>query len=515
MSNIFSRFIMFFDFICCKVHILYYLIKYMNSHFNFLIEQFLRTFCEQFTARDVSKFFSSFGLKTSTKDCAEFLDSNPLVFSLEGGKYITRAGAFTNYIFSIKPTVQEFEQGILVLGSRCVPFVDSEMYSFNLTLSLSGRKLRKKVGHFDCDLAIDIFQLFGEEYAPQYIASDPANEDLDFVKRDFELPNNVYLTGYDISNFISSGELKKGDRLLCTVTNWDKGVVELSILNDGENFFDRGPEGSMRLLWYKNLEEALFESFERMGPCSTIDDQLAPVFFENSYELSNSNCGSVEEYLNRYAKRVSIEHFGVETRLWYKGQEVPAVGKWNIDDLDILGRLPAGVEQIYLIPPEIIEQYLQNMLYNRRKSLDSVLKDMYPEDYIFHKDEKNYILSLLKKKSNELSSSYNWFADQRTGEVRSQALELFKRVNYLIFRIDCSKDAIKDFPQQELVILTQLYSHLFRIFQSLEEGECTDEDCEALLISLDGMRWNFEDIRESLEDALEEQNTVKFKVVKK
>ncbi len=489
----------------------------MDAAAKMFTDQFLRNFCGKFTARELSRFFSSIGVRASAKECEQFLENCPWVFELENGGFITKAGAFTGHIFSIKPTTVEYEQKMLILGGRCIPFVDSEIPSHELSLQIDDYFLPTKVGVFDSDLAIDMFLLYGEEYAPQYIASDPANQDIDFVNRDFELPNNVHLTGFDISILIDAYKMKKGDRLLCTVKNWDEGIIEIKVVHDGENFFDCGLDGSKRLLWYKNLEEALLESFETIGPCGTIEEQLGTVFFEKSFELSTVYCGSVEEYLSRYSKNIGIEHFGVETRLWYKGHEVPAIGKWNYDELDILGNLilKENVDPVYTVPPEVIDQYLQNMYYHRKSSLEELIEEIYPIDYVFHKDEKKYIINTLKKRNEKLSAKYNWFADQSLGLIREQALLIFKDVNYLVYRIDAPSHSLKNFPQQELVVLTQLYSHVFRILQSIGEGLCAEDEYESLLLSLDGMRWNLEDIKEPLESALSEQEFSKFKVVKR
>ena len=197
-----------------------------------IVSRFLRTFEDKFTVRDLVKFFSMVGVKVSAQECHIYLDDNPFVFALEDGSYITRAGAFTGEIFSIRPTAQEFEQGVLVPGSRCMPFVDSEMVSSAMHFYIDGNRLPKKVGTFDCDTAIDMFQLYGEEYAPQYIASDPANRNLDMMSREFDLPNKVNLTGLDMDILINKYGMQLGDRIMCSVSNWDAGIISVLVVRD-------------------------------------------------------------------------------------------------------------------------------------------------------------------------------------------------------------------------------------------------------------------------------------------
>ncbi|MBP5747692.1 MAG: hypothetical protein J6W63_04925, partial [Treponema sp.] len=105
-------------------------------------------------------------------------------------------------------------------------------------------------------------------------------------------------------------------------------------------------------------------------------------------------------------------------------------------------------------------------------------------------------------------------ADQDCGEVRAKALGLFSKVNELVFSIDSSSDSMGKFPQQERVVLTQLYSHLVRILHSVAENDHVEEDRAALLLSLEGMEWNFEDICDVLREAVLSQKTNRFKIVR-
>lgn len=494
----------------------YLITSKMNTKNQTLTDKFLRSFTGYFTVHDMGKFFSEIGVKATKRDCMQYLEECPWVFCLENGKYITKAGAFTGEIFSIRLTPEEYEKKIFIPGSRCIPFVDSEIISGTLSFYFYGKLLPRKIETFTADKAIDFFLLYGEEYAPQYIASDPANSDIDMVERDFELPGSVHLTGIDISLLIDKYGFKLGDRLVCAVQDWDKGRIYVKIIHDGENHFNRGFQGSARLEWYDTLERLLLESFDRMGPCGSMEEQLSNVFFENIESLCIPTCGSIEEYLNQYAKNVGLEHFGVETRLWFKGKEVPAVGPWNCGDLDAIDAEvksnPSFVS--FTLTPELIDQYLLDMHYRRENDYKELLEKIYPEDYLFQSDQKFYILEMLKERDRLISKEYNWFADQGVGEVRRLSLELFTRVNALVYKIDCSTSAIQELPQQELVILTQLYGHLYRILHSIQESESLEKDASALLLSIDGMKWNFEDIREPLEAAVEKQRCNRFKVIK-
>ncbi|MBQ2315333.1 MAG: hypothetical protein II187_10600 [Treponema sp.] len=483
-------------------------------------DQFLRTYCNVFTARELEKYCAHAGIRVSSQEVTEYLETSPLVFRLERGRYLTKAGAFTGELFSIKPTVQEFDQRILIPGDRCLPFVDSEMASSALSFCTNERRLPIKTGEFDADSAIDMFMLFGEEYAPQYIAADPANSREDFLRTDFDMPNRVKLTGVDLTPLIEKQGMQRGDRLLCYVEDWNAGVVNVMVMHDGNNTFDCGERGERRLEWYTMLENALLESFQQDGPCTTIEEQLSFVFFEYREQLCVPDSGSVEEFLNRYAKKVGIGQFGVETRLWRKGEDVPAVGPWNSASLDAVEQRAQALQRLergmtyFVVQPEVLDQYILDMYYHHGADLQALIDRIYPSDYTFHRGERAYVMLNMSQRDAILQKSYNWFSDQATGRVREEAVALMTKVNALMYRIDCCLGPVKDLPQQELVILSQLYSHLLRILQSVARDEYIEEDFASLMLSLEGMRWNFEDIEGVLNAALDEQHRSSFKVMK-
>ena len=267
------------------------------------------------------------------------------------------------------------------------------------------------------------------------------------------------------------------------------------------------------------FENLLLDSFNTIGPCSSIEEQLADVFFENRKTLCVPYCGSVEEYLNKNAKKVGIEYFGVETRLWNKGKQVPAVGKWNELQMEFVGKAAAKMNvqksSFYMIPDFVFDQYILDMFYSKSEDKNSLVKKIYPQEINFSQEELKSINLHLEERNAILRRDYNWFADQTLGNVRQQALDLYTKVSFLVYEIDTSNVDLKNYPQQELVILSQLYSHLTRILESVASDNSVEEESEAILLSLDGMRMNFEDIADELRYAVSEQKRNQFKIVKK
>lgn len=484
-----------------------------------LAEKFLRTYVKPFTAKDMKKVLNSIGFSASLEDAEDFLCSSPNVLELEDGWFITHAGAFTGEIFSIVPTAAEARQGVFVPGDRCMPFVESDRISSTLRFYVKGKKVPSKVGVFDSDDAIDMFMLYGEEYAPQYIATDPANKDMDLLSQDFELPNTVRLTGLDLGYLSEKYGYKKGDRILCCVTDWNAGKLNMMVLHSDETRFDKGEVGEQRIEWFAELEKKLLECFEKRGPMASIEEQLVTVFFENRRSLCVPYCGSMEEFLFKHTGKIGFEHYGVETRLWRKGEEVPAFGKWNSTLAVLNNELTKSISfaeyTISSIPEFVYDQIILDALYQKKEdfvkyALDFVCRDDFSLDDV----QLQKIILSLKERYAILQKDYNWFADQLLGPVRKKALELYGSVSSLVRKIDFLGELILNLPGQEVVVLAQLHGHLLRMIETIASDPSSEENADALVLSLDGMSWKFEDIEGILEASLAKEKQSQFKVIK-
>lgn len=481
-----------------------------------LLQAFLQNFKDVFSLKSYCALMEELGIKVSTREVRQILEDSTNVFSLGNDKYITKAGVFSGAVFSIKPTLKEFEQKAVAIGGRCIPFVDGENFFYGISFYNNGRKLKSKTGTFDSDFAMSIFKLYGLEYAPQYIAADPANAELNISQNDFQLPKKVNLTCFDLAPLIKNGGFKFNDRLICTVEDWCCGKIDVRIEHEEDCSFGRGKSADKRLGWYNKVEEHLLEQFERKGPMSCMEEQLACLFFENMEDLSVDYCGSIEEYLERYARKVDIEDFGVETRLWRKGETVPAVGKWNYSQMagaDRKSILSHDYEEIvFEIPGFIYDESILDMFYRRENNFSCIIERLFLSHQLFSEDCRNELLLLLKKRSCILVKDYNRFADRIAGRLRQKALVLYSKVVDLVYRIDSENLNLELLPQQELVTLSQLLGHLTGLIQSITNRDNLERDAQNISLSLDGMAWNFESVREELEQELERQHSGRFKV---
>jgi hypothetical protein len=476
-----------------------------------LLNRFLRTYRDAFSARELSRMLANAGVKASVSEAADYLESDPLVFPLEQKMYMTRSGAFTGQLFSFMLLQTEIEQRVFVPGDRCMPFVDNDMLSCFLHFEYNGVELPRCTIETDCNTAVEFYTLYGDEYASQYIAADPVNKELNLVEHDFELPPRVKMTAVSLDRIIDETGFTKGDRLLCRVRDWDKGIVELyPVITHKQNPYQVSESDIERQKWNTLMENALLDSFDRMGPCASMEEQLANVFYEHRRELCTPQCGSIIEFLMS-SKKVSMELFGVETRLWRKGEDVPAVGNWN--KADLCAGTDCAVPQ-YDLPDYVIDSFITDELYEKKDDISALVNRMLPDSIELSLEEKKFFTLHIISRNDILRKKYNWFADFVLGSLRHRALDLYAQVGSLVYKVDLAGNNLEQFPQQELVTLSQLFTHITHILDTItNDASGAVEDADAIQLSLEGMEYNFEDIQDDLSAAADELRSARFKII--
>jgi hypothetical protein len=489
--------------------------KVMKVQAETLINRFLRTYRNIFSDKDFARMLVKMGIRASHEECEDYLNTNSCIFALKGNLYITRAGAFTNQFFSFKPTRKEVEQNIFVAGGRCMPFVDPEVLPSSLSFLYKGEELPQRIVELDSASAADMFALYGEEFASQYIAADPANAGIDLAAQNFELPPKVKLTGNSLESLVKYCGFRFGDRILCRVINWDLGSIEIMPVKRDDNPMRIQSDDLERQIWYNCLEKKLLESFDLTGPCSSIEEQLAVVFLDNSKKLCIPECGSVEEFLLQ-SRKVSYELFGVETRLWHSGEEVPAVGEWNeIEDKTCADNAEMMLLNNLSMPDYILDSYIKDQLFHKKYEPEEIISFLIPDSIHLAAEEHRFLLLHINSRHDILKKTYNWFADFSSSAIRQRALTLYRESGSLIFEIDRSATNLKQYPQQELVILSQIFSHVMRILEMVElNQETTPEDIDEIQLSLEGMECNFDGISNELIDMVETERRNGFVVIK-
>ena len=500
----------------------------MDFKTNTIIEEYLTEQLDVFTPDEFYKYLKSKGAKVNKANAAEILHVSDYVFPLVNNEFVTKAGVFTGRWFSFKPSREEIEKGKIIIGHRCMPFVNPDVPPDGICVMSDGNVVESVAETFSMNLAMDTFALYGEGYILPYIFNDRNNTSLPLSSVQYSMPQEIKLTAWPLAKIGGSEALKYGDRVLCRVINWNDGVVEMHVQPGGLSEYVISDEAVQREEWYTHFENGLLESFDRHGPASSIEEQLSFLFLENQEQLCIRNCGSTEEFL-AHTSKIGFEPYGVESRIWRKGQAVPYTGKWNGLDFE---RGTLLTDMALTLTPRVIDAILEDRIYDKRRGkgnsarenadkgkadedFEDVIKTIFPNMAMISPAERRLVLLNIEKRNDILEKMYNQFSDYPIAEMRKRILKLFTRVSELFCAIGGSGVSADNFPQQELVILSQLYSHAVRLLEEVENVYMRASfPADDVSLSLDGMEETFDDISSTLYSALECNRFKGFEIVK-
>ncbi|MCR4940146.1 MAG: hypothetical protein K5930_08595 [Treponemataceae bacterium] len=467
----------------------------------FEVEIFLRQRLTTFTVKNLSQYLEKKGYLSIPDNFKLYVDAHPNVFKVSKNRYISRAGCFTGRYFAIKPTQYEIENGILIPGDRCMPFVDTEMLPDELTFFVNKVPVEKRVGEFPLAELLKHYNLYGEEYSAQYLAMDSCNADKNFAENDFLLPSIMKLTVLDMEKYYREWDFSYGDWIRLCVVDWNEGLLFMEPRCERKkNRFEETAAEQERITWNKTLETAIEKSLHLYGPRNSIEEQLAFVFFNNMLSLTGAECGSVEDFLNQ-SDKIGLTEYGVESRLWFLGEDVPAAGKWGVEP----EAQPVTEGTLYdtfklPIPEFMLEAYIRDSLYLKENDSAGILPRIIEDCGYLNKWQESLLLLRLHKQREQICKKYNWFADYEVGEVRHKALELYSRLLTLVCRLDRCPVPVQNMPQHELIVLSQLFGHTAKLISGLLfQRNITDKELDSSRLSVEGMEYSFEDIKPTLE----------------
>ena len=479
-----------------------------------LLDNYFSSQLGLFKVEDLCKYLRGKGVRITKTQALDLLNNSSSVFALVDDMFITRAGVFTGRYFSFKPTKEEVQKGYVILGHRCMPFINPDTPPDRIRLiNQDYDPIEPEAVVFSMNLAMDVFALYGEGYVIPYILNDLSNTDVTIASLKYNMPSEVKLTAWPLKMLTGGKKFHYGDRLLCKVVDWEADLVQVNVLYSG-SAATLSAADMEREEWYYVFENGLLNSFEKSGPASSIEEQLAILFLENYGELCTENCGSAEEFL-QHTKKIGFSPYGVESRIWRTGETVPYIGPWNED----YSSKALFSEMSMIFSTEIVNCYLKNRIYEsqhlkKEQTLEELCHKIFPPAFKITASEFKLLLLNIEKSNAIISESYNQFAEYKIAPVRNRVINLFSEIVSLLCAIGNSGLKLKIFPQQELVILTQLFSHSYKIIEDMEDIYSAEHfPVEDISLSLEGMEETFDDVGEILRQSLEVNTYNNIKIV--
>ena len=454
-----------------------------------------------FSAKQLQQKMQKFGANISIKTLRLWLQDDINVFQLEKDVYITKTGCFTGREFGIKPSKYEIDHNILIVGHRCVPFIDGDVLPFEIGFSFGQKTLNYVRKNILTSEVIQHHKIFGEENFLQYVMYDPSNEDSDFSINGFELPSMMDFTVLDMEDFYKQNNFEYGDWIHARVINYVDSKVSLEAdCRHNYNPFEQSVFDEKKEDWNKVFESTLMENLKKFGPRSCIEEQLMFHFINSMFELSVPHAGCVEEYL-KTSQKIGFCEFGVESRLWILNEEISDSKNWvgkSVAESENSVSEVMGLQ----ISDEIIDAFILDALFKKEEDWSNIIDRIYESDY-GNTMEIEITKLLLKNKFPILKRKYNWFADYEIANLRAEVLKIFKKTHNLYKKIESSQTQVDDYNQQDLITFMQLYSHIKKMIESLVLADDIDQSSiSAAYSSLDGMNYTFEEIQGVLNEVL-------------
>jgi hypothetical protein len=186
---------------------------------------FLENVTEPFTLDDICAFVRLVDPKHSNRlnaETASFIETRHMAFPLEGKRWISRRGAFERVRFVINPTRLEIANGILIPGHRLLPFANPVLLpqEYRFRWKAANSRISSEIPYTTAESPPEDFYpfytLYGEEYAPQYVARDNPENEAAFNLDPYDDPCEVSIHTLDMRNIYRECAFVPGDHF-CSI----------------------------------------------------------------------------------------------------------------------------------------------------------------------------------------------------------------------------------------------------------------------------------------------------------
>jgi hypothetical protein len=210
---------------------------------------------------------------------------------LDGRQWVSRRGCFENVPFVISPTKLELLNGILIPGHRCIPFANPAVLPNEYKFFWQGKEVPCTTTEGPPGEFYPYYYIFGEEYAPQYVARDNPENETAFNYDPYEDPPEVSIHTLDMRNIFREAAFVPGDRFVVRTKDWKEGHFELEKV--GKSAWSQAD----LFAWFEAAEGGFEDSFALLGPGTSTEEQIAYAYWYGGKRIRELPAYSLEEFL--------------------------------------------------------------------------------------------------------------------------------------------------------------------------------------------------------------------------
>ncbi|MDR2842457.1 MAG: plasmid pRiA4b ORF-3 family protein [Spirochaetaceae bacterium] len=475
----------------------------MTSEQEDALYDFLDTRIEPFTLKDAAqaakgKDFVKFGQLKG--EIADIFLSRRIVFPVSDNKWISRYGCFHSSSFVIGPSRLELLNGILIAGHRCVPFANPFVLPQDYKFFWKGDEIKNTTTEGAPEEFYPFFSIFGEEYAPQYIARDNPENELAFNEDPTEDPTEVSIKTLDMRSVYRETFFEPGNKFLVTIRDWKAASFDLTLLANDEWGKEKLDE------WQKIAEDAFVASFKMIGPGLSTEEQIAWAYFCGGERMRTVPSYSPEDFLFEKTDKIEITAFGLESRFWYAGKEIP-----DFRSMEGVRTQPdeTPIERMLLshnipISEYVIQAYVKDALFRNDTKVKHIIERIVPLSVGMNSWNMDFLAAYVANELDETAHTYSFFTDQKIGPLREQAAELHTAVIALVSKLAKGEFDFSLLPKHTFIVLSQIQIYSSGILEDMDiEVVPTDSEINAIESSMENMIDIFDELKEMIDKARE------------
>ncbi|MDR0487226.1 MAG: plasmid pRiA4b ORF-3 family protein [Treponema sp.] len=465
--------------------------------------EFLENTARPFTLEEIASHVQTSGQKRNKRmvwEITSLLNLRRLAFKLDNRRWISRRGYFEQAVFVITPTRQELLNGILVPGHRCVPFANPMALPHKYEFFWKGKPIPVTTTEAPPEDLYPYYCIYGEEFAPQYIAEDNPENEAAFNSDPYEEPGEVSIHTLDMRGIYLESSFVPGDRFVVRITDWKESRFELE--KAGKNQWSKDELDS----WLDVAEGGFEDSFALLGPGFSTEEQIAYAYWFGGKRMKEIPAYSLEELLYEKTNRIETAPYGIESRFWSVGREIPDFKNLQNNTVlpdrtfieDILFKKNIPVSEF------VILSYIKDAFFRNEKDIDQVISRLIPPAAGLKQMEFDIIADFIADAMEDFYKGYSLFVDRNTGPIRQRLVELHTAVIELSDKQKKGEMESSWLPKHTFIVLSQIQGHAASLLEDLAFDEVLLEP-EMTLIdnSVDSMIDTFTDVKELIDNAMD------------
>ncbi|MCL2444208.1 MAG: plasmid pRiA4b ORF-3 family protein, partial [Treponema sp.] len=465
--------------------------------------EFLENVTEPFTLEEITVYVQASGQKPDKKLAMEinaYLEARKMAFRQDKRRWVSRRTCFEPAVFTITPTRLELLNGILIPGHRCIPFANPLTMPHRYKFFWKGAPVPITTTEAPPEDLYPYYSIYGEEFAPQYIARDnPKNEEA-FNADPYDDPPEVSIHTFDMRVIYRESAFVPGDRFTVRTIDWKECLFDIE--KAGKDNWSRDDLNK----WLEAAETGFENSFALLGPGASTEEQIAFAYWFGGNRMREVPAYSLEEFLFEKTNRVDTVPYGIETRFWFAGKDIPdsktlqnytvPPDRTFIEDLLYTKNIP--------ISEFVILSYIRDAFYRNEKDIDNVINRLIPPIIHLEEAEWDLLADYISDSMDDFYKGYSLFLDQSAGPVRQRVAELHTAVIELSVKLQKGEIESVWLPRHTFIVLSQIQGHAAALLEDLAFDDSPGEsDITAMDNSLDSMIDTFADIKELINIAMD------------